>query len=357
MRIAQISPLFESVPPKLYGGTERVVSWLTEALVRQGHDVTLFATADSRTSARLIPVSRRALRLDPDCQDKIAHHTLMLERVCQEAESTGFDVLHFHIDYLHYPLMRRYGGPHVTTLHGRLDIPDLVPLYREYDEMPVVSISESQRAPLPWLNWRATVYHGMPLDLLDLHQGAGDYVAFLGRFSPEKQPDVAIRMAIAAGVPIKLAAKIEVKDAEYFEAAVRPLLAHPLVEYVGEVNEQQKQDFLGSAIATLFPINWPEPFGLVMIESMAVGTPVIAFRQGSVPEVMREGVSGYVVDSVESGAEAIGKAASLDRRACRAYFEERFSAARMAADYLRIYEELGKTDAQPIDTELITAVS
>jgi glycosyltransferase involved in cell wall biosynthesis len=340
MRIAQVAPLFESVPPKYYGGTERVVSYLTEELVRQGHDVTLFASGDSVTSARLVATTYRSLRLDEKCIDQLAHQVRQLERVFQEVEHDRYDLVHFHVDYLHYPLSRRAGIRRVTTLHGRLDIPDLIPLYKEYRDEPVISISDSQREPLAWANWVGTVRHGLPRDLLALRETPGEYLAFIGRFSPEKGPDLAIEIAKKAGVPLKLAAKVEKADKEYFDSRIEPLLDSPLIEWVGEIGEKDKQDFLGGARGLLFPIDWPEPFGLVMIEAMACGTPIVAFPRGAVREVMEEAVTGFVVDGVDAAVEAVGRLDGLDRRACRRAFEERFTAERMTRDYLEIYERL-----------------
>ena len=336
MRIAQVAPLFETVPPRLYGGTERVASYLTEELVRLGHDVTLFASGDSVTAARLVATSAQSLRLDAACQDQLAHQIRQLEQVFKDPDE--FDVMHFHIDYLHYPLSRRYGLARLTTLHGRLDIPDLVPLYREFPHEPVVSISDAQRAPLPAAAWQATVYHGLPLDLYALQPAPGAYLAFIGRFSPEKGPEEAIRIARAAGIPLKMAAKVDRADREYFESVVRPLLDPGVAEWVGEVDEGGKREFLGGALALLFPIDWPEPFGLVMIESMACGTPVVAYPRGSVPEIMVDGVTGFVVPDAAAAVSAVAKAASLDRRAVRRVFEERFDAARMAREYVQLYE-------------------
>ncbi len=338
MRIAMVSPLYESVPPKLYGGTERVVSYLTEELVRIGHDVTLFASGDSVTSANLVPGCSRALRLDKRCVDPLAPHFVMMEEVFRRAED--FDIVHFHIDYLHFPLSRRLHIPNVTTLHGRLDIADLQPLYREYCSMPLVSISNAQRQPLSWCNWVGTVYHGLPLDLHSLQPNRGNYLAFLGRISPEKGCDWAIEIARRAGMPIKIAAKIDNSDRTYFEQVVKGLFALPHVEYVGEIDESQKQDFLGNAYATLFPIDWPEPFGLVMIESMSVGTPVVAFSCGSVPEIMEHGQTGWVVNDIDEAVEAVEKVELVDRAQCRAIFEERFSSRRMAQDYLKVYGQI-----------------
>jgi glycosyltransferase involved in cell wall biosynthesis len=345
VRIAQVSPLFESVPPKLYGGTERVVSFLTEALVGLGHDVTLFASGDSTTSANLVACAPRALRLDAGCVDQLAHHVRMVEEVFRRA--TAFDVIHFHIDYIHFPLARRHHVPQLTTQHGRLDIPDLVPLYRTFAEAPLVSISDAQRAPLPFANWQGTVYHGLPPDLFRFHPGPGKYLAFLGRISPEKRVDRAIEIAKRIGMPLKIAAKLDKKDFEYYQAEIKPLLDHPLIEFVGEINEQAKDQFLGEAAAVLFPVDWPEPFGLVMIEAMACGTPVVAFRCGSIPEVMRDGVSGFVVDDMESAVAATRRAVTLSRARCRAYFEQRFLARRMAQDYLQIYEGLLEATSLP----------
>jgi glycosyltransferase involved in cell wall biosynthesis len=338
MRIAQVAPLYESVPPKLYGGTERVVSSLTEELVRRGHEVTLFASGDSITSARLVPCSPEALRLDPKCEDQLAHHVLMLEHVFSEREN--FDIIHFHIDYLHYPLSRCHGVVNVTTLHGRLDIPDLQPLYQTFSDMPVVSISDAQRAPLPWANWQGTVYHGYAETRYQFYPQAEDYLAFLGRVSPEKGLDQAIEIAKASGRRLKIAAKIDKADQEYFEKVIEPKLNHPLIEFQGEVGYPEKNEFLGNAAALLFPIDWPEPFGLVMIEAMASGTPVIAYPRGSVPEVMEQGVTGFVVDNVESAAKAVQHLGDIDRAGCRERFEARFTDKRMTDDYLAIYERL-----------------
>jgi glycosyltransferase involved in cell wall biosynthesis len=338
MKIAQVSPLFESVPPKYYGGTERVVSYLTEELVRQGHQVTLFASGDSVTSARLVAACPRALRLDDQCEDQLAHCMVLIEQVLQEAQA--FDVIHFHIDYLHFPLVIRQHTPHVTTLHGRLNIPDLVPLYQTFPTVPVVSISHAQRAPLPWLHWCGTVYHGLPPEIYTFRQTPGTYLAFLGRVSPEKGLEQAITIAQRVGMPLKIAAKVDRADQEYFDAVIRPLLDHPLVEYLGEMGEADKADLLGQAYALLFPINWPEPFGLVMIEAMACGTPVVAYRRGSVPEVLDDGVTGWIVEGLEEAVQAVRRVSTLRRTRCRQIFEERFSAARMAHDYLQIYQQL-----------------
>jgi glycosyltransferase involved in cell wall biosynthesis len=338
MRIAQVAPLYESVPPRGYGGTERVVSYLTEELVRQGHEVTLFASGDSVTTAHLMAQCPHALRLDARCVDQLAHHILMMERVFRHASQ--FDLIHWHIDYLHFPLSRRQATPHVTTLHGRLDIPDLVPLYQEFTDVPVISISHAQREPLPRLNWQGTVYHGLPAELYTFRPEPGTYLAFLGRISPEKRVDRSIAIARRLGMAIKIAAKVDPVDREYFEAVVAPLLREPLVEYVGEIGEGEKDAFLGQAAALLFPIDWPEPFGLVMAEAMACGTPVLAYRRGSVPEVVEDGVTGFIVRDLEEAVRAAERLPTLDRWRCRQRFEERFSAARMARDYLARYQGL-----------------
>jgi glycosyltransferase involved in cell wall biosynthesis len=338
MRIAQVAPLFESVPPKYYGGTERIVSYLTEELVRMGHDVTLFASGDSVTKARHIVSCRQALRLDTNCVDQMAHHTLMLEQVFQCINE--FDVVHFHIDYIHFPLLRRCPAVQVTSLHGRLDIPDLFPLFREYRDMPVISISNSQRRPLPWVNWQGTVYHGLPENLYRFHKGPGSYLAFLGRISVEKGVDRAIWIAKRTGIPLKIAAKISSQDMPYFESVVKPLLNDSLVEFIGEIGEDKKNDFLGNARALLFPIDWPEPFGIVIIEAMACGTPVIAYPMGSVPEVMEDGRTGFIVNSLDEAVAAVQRVPEFNRRRCREVFEQRFTSPRMAKDYLRVYESL-----------------
>lgn len=338
MRIAQVAPLYESVPPRYYGGTERVVSYLTEELVRQGYDVTLFASGDSMTAAKLVPVCRRALRLDPECVDSLVHHMLLLEHVFSRADE--FDIIHFHVDYLHFPLSRRFATTHLTTLHGRLDLPDLVPLYREYREMPLVSISMSQREPLPWANWLATVHHGLPPDLYSFHGQPGDYLAFLGRISPEKRVDRAIEIARRAGIPIRIAAKVDRADQEYFDAIIEPMLRDPLVDFVGEIGELEKDDFLGNARALLFPIDWPEPFGLVMIEALACGTPVIAYRHGSTPEVLEHGKTGFLVRSITDAVAAVRRLSRISRDCCREAFETRFTVQRMASDYVALFESL-----------------
>ena len=343
MRIAQVAPLYESVPPQKYGGTERVISWLTEELVRLGHDVTLFASGDSLTRARLVAACENALRLDPKCADTLAHHVLMLEQVLSEKDN--FDLIHFHIDYLHFPLSRHQNLMQVSTLHGRLDIPDLAPLYSAYRDMPLVSISDAQRDPLPWANWQGTVHHGMPKDQYSLNDKAGGYLAFLGRVSPEKGIPEAIEIAKRAGMPLKIAAKIDKADTEYFETVIKPLLKDPIVEFVGEIGYPEKNDFLANAAALLFPIQWPEPFGIVMIEAMACGTPVIAFPRGSAPEIIEEGITGFIVPGVDAAVNALKSIEALDRRMCRTRFEQRFTDKRMTKDYLAIYKRVlaGKT--------------
>ncbi|KKX25708.1 glycosyltransferase family 4 protein [Rhizobium sp. LC145] len=343
MKIAQIAPLAERVPPKLYGGTERIVSYLTEELVAQGHDVTLFASGDSVTNAKLVRCSDVALRLNPAVKDHLPHHVVLLEEIRRRAHE--FDVLHFHIDLLHFPLIREFADRTVTTLHGRLDLPDLHPFYQTFPDIPVVSISNDQRRPMPPVNWRGTVYHGLPDDVLSFtEKPEGHYLAFLGRISPEKRPDRAIEIASRAGMPLKIAAKVDNADKAYWETVIEPMVkSYPNVEFVGEINEHQKASFLGNAGALLFPIDWPEPFGLVMIEAMACGTPVIAFRCGSVPEVIDNGQSGILVDSIIEASENVEWALRLDRRKVRATFERRFTAERMASDYLDIYRQLPGT--------------
>jgi len=338
MRIAQVAPLYEPVPPRGYGGTERVVSWLTEELVRQGHDVTLFASGDSLTRGRLVPACPVSLRTNANCRDTLAHHILLLEHIRRRCDE--FDIVHYHVDYVHFPLSRQMDVPQLTTLHGRLDLPDLVPLYREFADMPVVSISFSQRGPLPQANWVGNVYHGLPEDSLPFHEGPGQYLAFIGRISPEKRPDRAIEIATRAGVRLKIAAKVDAADREYFEQVVRPLLNRPNVEFIGEIGDEAKPEFLGNALASIAPIDWPEPFGLNMIEAMACGTPTIAFGHGSVPEVIDDGVSGIIVQTVDEAVEAVSRAAAMSRQGVRRAFESRFTASRMVADYLAIYEEL-----------------
>ncbi|HEY8944497.1 MAG TPA: glycosyltransferase family 4 protein [Polyangiaceae bacterium] len=338
MRIAQIAPLYESVPPETYGGTERVVHYLTEELVALGHRVTLFAAGNSKTSAELIAPCARSLRLDSGCVDSLAPHVVLMDMLLEHRHR--FDVLHFHIDYLHFLLSREVGWPQLTTLHGRLDIPELAPIYDRFGDMPVVSISDAQRAPLPQANWLGTVHHGYPPDLFRFNSRPQDYFAFVGRFSPEKRADRAIQIATTLGVPLKIAAKVDKADRHYFETQIADLLDHPLVEYVGEIGEHEKSDFLGNARALLFPIDWPEPFGLVMIEAMACGTPVIAFRRGSVPEVIDHGVSGFVVDDMQAAIAAASRVDELDRERVRDCFLRRFTSRRMAEDYLELYQSI-----------------
>ncbi|MGZ3307809.1 MAG: glycosyltransferase family 4 protein [Xanthobacteraceae bacterium] len=346
MKIAQISPLMESVPPRLYGGTERIVSYLTDELVRQGHDVTLFASGDSVSSAKLVRCVPMALRLDANVRDPIPYYMLMLDRVREMADE--FDILHFHIDQFHFPLFRPIANRTVTTLHGRQDLHDLKPLYVGFSDMPLVSISNSQRKPIANANFAATVYHGLPLQMLKpTYKPSGNYVAFLGRISPEKRPDRAIRIAQALGVRIKIAAKIDKVDEAYFRESIAPLISQPGVEYIGEIDERSKSEFLGQASALLFPIDWPEPFGLSMIEAMACGTPVLAFRCGSVPEIVDPGVTGMIVDTMDEAIRVLPQVLALDRRAVRQKFEQRFSAARMAKDYAQVYRSLVKQQALP----------
>ena len=342
MRIAQISPLIESVPPKLYGGTERIVSYLTEELVRQGHEVTLFASGDSETAAELIPCAPTALRL-AQVTDAQPYTVMQLEKIRRRAGD--FDIAHFHSDFVHFPLVRSLGTPSVTTLHGRLDLPFYRMLLDEFPDMPLVSISDDQRRLLS-AHWIATVLHGLPKDLYSFSAaGEGGYLAFLGRISPEKRPDRAIEIARRAGVPLKIAAKVDKVDQTYFDETIRPLIQGPGVEYIGEVNDSEKQAFLGGASALLFPIDWPEPFGLVQIEAMACGTPVVAWRRGSVPEVIDEGVSGFMVEDIDEAVDAVHKARSLDRWAVRERFEQRFTIERVAHDYVRVYSSLA---AEPV---------
>jgi glycosyltransferase involved in cell wall biosynthesis len=338
MKIAQIAPLYESVPPRLYGGTERVVSFLSEELVRQGHDVTLFASGDSVTSAKLISHAPRALRLGK-VKEFHSYNVIQLEGVMDLANE--FDVLHFHTDFHHFPLTKRLGKAHLTTLHGRLDIADLIPLYQKFPEQPLVSISDNQRKHLPVdVNWQGTVYHGLPLDLFSKGEGKGDYVAFLGRISPEKRPDRAIEIAQEAGMKLKIAAKIDDVDLAYYNKSIRRLMNRPHVEFVGEINEKEKNEFLGNAKALLFPIDWPEPFGMVMIEAMACGTPVIAYKNGSVPEIIDNGQSGFIVENKRQAVKALKNIDVLDRECVRQQFEKRFSVGAMTENYVRLYQNL-----------------
>jgi glycosyltransferase involved in cell wall biosynthesis len=340
MKIAQISPLMESCPPQLYGGTERVVSYLTEELVRQGHDVTLFASGDSITHARLEACGERALRLDSDVTDPIPDHLIMLDKVRRMAEE--FDILHFHVDVLHYPLASDFAARTITTMHGRLDLPVMRKVHAAFPEFPLVSISNDQRLPMPPVKWAGTVYHGLPRDLLPFTPAPrGGYLAFLGRISPEKRPDLAIEIAVRAGAKLKIAAKIDKVDQAYWTNVIEPIVASsPDVQFVGEIGDRDKADFLGNADALLFPIDWPEPFGLVMIEAMACGTPVIAFRRGSAPEVIDDGVSGFLVDDVPQAIAATRRIAKLDRARAREAFERRFDIERAAREYVQIYRRL-----------------
>lgn len=339
MKIAQIAPLIESVPPRLYGGTERIVSYLTEEMVGLGHEVTLFASGDSITAANLVPCVPTALRLDARVRDPIPYYMLMLDRVRRRA--ADFDVLHFHIDQFHFPLFRPIAGRTVTTLHGRQDLPDLLPLYVGFGDMPLVSISNAQRRPVPTANFTGTVYHGIPAGLHRATAVArGGYLAFLGRISPEKRPDRAIAIARALGIPLKIAAKVDRADEVYFRTQIEPLLDGGGVEFIGEISDHQKSQFLGDAQALLFPVDWPEPFGLSMIEAMACGTPVLAFRCGSIPEIVEDGITGAIVETMEEAIAALPAVIALDRKKVRQRFEQRFSARRMAQDYVGIYRSL-----------------
>ena len=342
MKIAQVAPLYEAVPPKLYGGTERVVAHLCDALVELGHEVTLFASAEARTRARLVSVRDQAIRLDPAVlKSDLAAHLVMLHEV--KSRSAEFDVLHFHVDMLHFPMFEPQAHQTVTTLHGRLDLKDLWPAYQCWPSFGLVSISNDQRRPLPDANWIATVPHGVPSSAYTFHERpAGGYLAFLGRISPEKRPDVAIDVARRAGIPLKIAAKVDAADRRYFNTKIRPLLDGPGVEFVGEIGDQDKSEFLGNALALLFPIRWPEPFGLVMIESMACGTPVIAWDCGSVREVVEHGVSGYIVQSRTEALAALQRISDLDRRTVRATFERRFTSTSMASAYLDVFQRLSE---------------
>jgi glycosyltransferase involved in cell wall biosynthesis len=341
MRIAQIAPLNEAMPPKLYGGTERVVSWLTEELVAMGHDVTLFASGDSVTTATLAPMRDQAIRLDPTVRDPFAQHYRMIEQVYRRKDE--FDVLHSHLDYFPLSLLMRQNVPFLTTLHGRLDLPDYIEIFSTFRQAPFVSISDNQRTPVPHLNWLRTVPHGLPADLLSPRAVRQEYLAFLGRICPEKGVDRAIRIAGRAGMPLKIAAKVDNADKEYYDTLIRPLIAaNPFVEFIGEINDQQKSAFLSAAHALLFPIDWPEPFGLVMIEAMACATPVIAFRSGSVPEVIDDGVSGFIVRDEDAAVAATRRLHELDRPTVRATFERRWTARRMAEDYVGLYSGLSR---------------
>lgn len=347
MRIAQLAPLAEAVPPKLYGGTERVVSWLTEELVDMGHEVTLFASGDSTTNAALVACSPRSLRLDPGNQDQLLAYSAMLARLAELA--SRFDLVHSHLDWVHIPLLGQLSVPFVTTLHGRIDLPELDSCFdRCFADALYVSISDAQRTPLPNAHWAGTVYHGIPENLVRPNFAPEGYLAFLGRICPEKGPETAIQLARAANLPLKIAAKVDKVDRVYFECVVKPLIDGKTVEYIGEIDEGQKADFLGNAAALLFPIRWPEPFGLVMVEAMACGTPVIAFGCGSVPEVIQDGVTGFVVDSFDEALRAIDRVKTIERQRVRTTFERRFTARRMAEDYVRIYQNVIETCASPL---------
>jgi glycosyltransferase involved in cell wall biosynthesis len=336
MKIAQVAPLYEAVPPRLYGGTERVVAHLTDALVDLGHEVTLFASGEAQTKARLVPVRDQAIRLDPaPLKSDLAAHLTQLAEVRRRADQ--FDVIHFHTDMMHFPFFDGMAAKTVTTLHGRLDLKDLAGVYQRWTKFPLVSISDDQRRPLPAANWAATVHHGMPADLYDFQPKGDGYLAFLGRISPEKRPDRAIAIAKRLGMPLKIAAKVDDADEIYFEEKIEPLLHDPLIDFVGEIGDRQKSAFLGGAEALLFPIDWPEPFGLVMIEAMACGTPVIAYACGSVPEVVEDGLTGFIVRNEDEAVNAVRRLSTLDRRIIRRRFEERFSATAMARRYLDLY--------------------
>lgn len=349
MRIAQVAPLTEAVPPKLYGGTERVVRWLTEELVALGHDVTLFASGDSQTSAKLDAMWPKALRLDGAVRDANALHMVMLERVRQKCDDEEFDLLHFHLDYYPWSLFYRQPTPFLTTLHGRLDLPEHQPVFNTFSKIPVISISTAQRRPVPQANWLRTIHHGLPETLLMPQPAKQEYLAVLGRIAPEKGVDRAIKIATHCGIPLKIAAKVDSADQDYYDALIRPLIENnPLVEFIGEISDREKPEFLSGALGLLLPIDWPEPFGLVMIEAMACGTPVIAFNRGSVPEIIDEGLTGFVVEDVLSAAAAVGRLPQLSRTAIRKQFETRFTARRMALDYLAAYRSLMEAQAPRI---------
>ena len=353
MRIAQVAPLTEAVPPRLYGGTERVVYWLTEELVAQGHDVTLFASGDSRTSGKLDATWPKALRLDGSVRDPNALHMLMLERVRQKCDDEEFDFLHFHLDYYPFSLFARQPTPFVTTLHGRLDLPEHQPVFKTFSKIPLVSISNAQRRPVPQANFISTIHHGLPENLLTPQAVKPSYLAVLGRIAPEKGVDRAIRIAIRCGIPLKIAAKVDRTDQEYYDSLIKPMMDHPLVEFIGEIGDHEKADFLSGAIGLLLPIDWPEPFGLVMIEAMACGTPVIAYNRGSVPEIIEDGKTGFIVEDEISAVADVGRLAELDRQAIRKHFEERFTARRMAQDYVKTYQ--GMIDAVAPRMKLVSS--
>ncbi|PWU00227.1 MAG: glycosyl transferase [Candidatus Melainabacteria bacterium] len=338
MRIAQVAPLLESVPPKYYGGTERVVHWLTEELFRSGHEVTLFASGDSFTSAKLVPMCQKALRFDNNCTDKVVPHMLMLEKISQMA--ADFDLVHFHLEYLHLSSARKLPIPSLTTMHGRLDMSYLLPIFDEFSKAPLVSISNAQRRPVPWLNWQDTIYHGLPLNTYSFVEEPQNYALFLGRICPEKGVDRAIEIARTAGVPLKIAAKVDPVDREYYRDVIKPLLQGSDVEYIGEVGESVKNELIGGACALLHPIDFPEPFGIVLIEALACGTPIVAYRRGSIAEVIEEGVTGFICDDIQAAVVALHKVQKLNRRACRDAFEKRFTSRHMVRDYIQTYERL-----------------
>ena len=348
MRIAQVAPLTEAVPPRLYGGTERVVHWLTEELVALGNDVTLFASGDSQTSGKLEATWPKALRLDGSVRDPNALHMVMLERVRRKCDDEEFDFLHFHLDYYPFSLFSRQPTPFLTTLHGRLDLPEHQPVFTTFSDIPVISISNAQRRPVPQANWTRTIYHGLPEKLLMPQSVNPSYLAVLGRIAPEKGVDRAIKIALRCGIPLKIAAKVDRADQDYYDEIVRPLIDHPLVEYIGEIGDHEKSNFLSGAIGLLLPIDWPEPFGLVMIESMACGTPVVAYNRGSVPEIIDEGLTGFIVEDEISAVAAVGRLSTLSRAAVRKQFETRFTARRMALDYLAAYRGLMEAAAPRI---------
>ena len=338
MKIAQVAPLWESVPPKLYGGTERIVSYSTEERVRMGHEVTLFASGDSDTAAQLQAVCPQALRLNAGIFNRDAPMVMLQERSL--GAEGDFDVIHSHLDFLGFPLARRNPQPVVTTLHGRLDLPELQPVFREYAEMPLVSISDAQRRPLPWANWQATIHHGLPGHLYTYHSQHQGYLAFLGRISPEKRPDQAIEVAKRTGLPLRIAAKVDPADLQYYRSEIEPLLDHPLIEFIGEISDAEKDDFVGNALALVCPYDWPEPFGLVLIEALACGTPVLAYRRGSIPEIIEHGTTGFVSENLSEMVAAVERIGEIDRQRCRAAFDQRFTADRMAREYVALYERI-----------------
>ena len=350
MRIAQVSPLVESVPPKHYGGTERIISYLTEELVRFGHKVALFASGDSVTSAELVPVCPRSFRRNKRATDYLSREVLLMDHVMERAGE--FELIHFHTGCLHYLTCRHLSVPHVMTLHGRLDTPELLRLYERFRHIPMISISNAQRAPWPSANWQATIYHGLPRELFRFHLEPGNYLAFLGRASPEKRVDRAIEIAKRVGMPLKIAAKVDPADRRYFKREIEPLLNDPHIEWLGEISDKDKNEFLGGAYALLFPIDWPEPFGLVMIEAMACGTPVIAYEAGSVSEVMEDGVTGFIVNDIEQAVAAVGRIREINRAGCREVFEKRFTASRMARDYVNAYLCLADPRMQKVEQSL-----